>query len=64
MAQVKQLVADVWHVAQVASQGLHILLLVVSPNSLEFRQALEQVLVLFTPQFGLGQVVTQVDADR
>ena len=52
------------HVAQVESQGLQILLFVVSPNSLEFAQVFKQDLVLFTPQLGLVQVVMQVDPER
>lgn len=62
--QVRQLIAVPEHVAHVESQGLQIRLFAVSPNSLEFAQELEHVLVLFTPQFGLGHVVTQVDPER
>ena len=60
----RQLIAVPEQVAQVVSQGLHILEFAVFPNSLELAQVLKHVLVLFTPQLGLGQVVTQVDPDR
>lgn len=63
-SHVKQFVAAVWHVLQVASQGLQILLLAASPNSLELGQELEQVLVLFIPQLGMGHAITHVVSDR
>ena len=60
LAQERQVVAVPEQVRQMALQVLHILLSLVSPNSLDCAQKLSPVPVLLFPQRGDGHAVRQV----